>query len=182
MKHLIATLMLGGVLLASPAFTQDMTPFGTEEDVDYAAQLWVAMEAQNLAGENRIHMVPYVGTDPHGMMLETFYSTATIDGHTGDLIVKHNYGPEGVSEDEVLTNPAQHLGATTVMFRREAGFDSDNYDWFWSKFTPDGSLEINPMGMALAGRIAKGTDQGCIACHSSAEGDMVFTSDHLIAQ
>lgn len=180
MKHLSAILILSGFVLAGSASTQEMRPFGTEEDVDYAAQLWDAMEAQNLVGENRVHMFPYVGTDPHGMMLETFYSTATINGHSGDLIVKHNYGPEGVSENEVLSNPSQHLGATTVMFRREAGFDSDNYDWFWSKYTPDGSLEINPTGMALAGRIAKGMDQGCIACHSSAEGDMVFTTDHLI--
>jgi hypothetical protein len=58
------------------------------------------MEQQNLAGEGMIHAFPYDGIEPHGMMLETFYSTATIDGHTGDLIVKRNYGPEGVTLDD----------------------------------------------------------------------------------
>lgn len=37
------------------------------------------------------------------------------------------------------------------------------------------------MGMALAGRVARGMDEGCIACHQGAADDMVFTSDHLIA-
>ncbi len=30
---------------------------------------------------------------------------------------------------------------------------------------------INPKGMKLAGRVAKGMDQGCIACHRSVGGD-----------
>jgi hypothetical protein len=57
------------------------------------------------------------------------------------------------------------------MFRREAGFDSDNQDWFWVKYLPDGTLDKNPKGMALAGKIAKGSDAGCIACHVGADGD-----------
>ncbi|SMH38817.1 hypothetical protein [Maritimibacter sp. HL-12] len=55
------------------------------------------MQAVRLAGPGMIHHTPYEGTDPHGMQLETFYSTATVDGHEGDLIVKRNYGPEGVN-------------------------------------------------------------------------------------
>ena len=74
-------------------------------------------------------------------MLETFYTTATVDGHSGDLVVKRNFGPEGVSALEVLADPEKHLGAVTVMFRREAGYDADNGDWFWVKYLPDGSLD-----------------------------------------
>ena len=70
-------------------------------------------------------------------------------------------------------DPAKHLGAITVMFRREAGYDDDNADWFWAKFLPDGSLDKNAMGGSLAGRVAKGMDTGCIACHSG-EDDYVF--------
>ncbi len=169
---LAATALAGGAVLA-----QDM-PFGTDTDADYAAQLWSQMEDIQMVGDGMVRSFPYEGIAPHGMMLETFYTTATVGGHTGDLIVKRNYGPEGVGVNEVLADPDKHLGAVTVMFRREAGYDSDNADWFWAKYLPDGSLDKNPKGMRLAGRVAKGMDAGCIACHSGAE-DYVFTSDHL---
>ena len=170
----IAALCLG----AGGVAAQDM-PFGTDKDADYAAQLWATMEDMNLAGDGMIRSFPYDGMAPHGMMLETLYSTATVGGHTGDLVVKRNYGPEGVTEDQVLQDPGKHLGAVTVMFRRDAGYDPDNQDWFWVKYLPDGSLDKNPKGMRLAGRVAKGMDAGCIACHSGAGEDMLFTTDHI---
>ena len=178
MNKFIAGLALAGTFALSTASAQDMAPFGTEHDTEYAALLWDLMEASNLAGPNAIQTYPYEGIAPHGMMLQTFYTTGTINGHTGDLIVKRNYGPEGVTEADVLTNPSKHLGAITVMFRREAGYDADNADWFWAKFLPDGSLDKTPTGMALVGRVAKGMDTGCIACHS-AEDDYIFTSDAI---
>ena len=137
------------------------------------------MQAAHLAGPSMIHTTPYEGTDPHGMQLETFYTKATIEGHEGDLIVKRNYGPAGVDRDAVLADPAAHLGAVTVMYRREAGYDADNKDWFWVKFLPDGTLDQNAKGMALAGRVAKGMDTGCIACHQGGGEDLVYTSDFL---
>jgi len=154
-----------------------MPPFGSEHDIGYAGMIWKAMLKQNLAGPDMLRSTPYEGTEPHGMILELFKSEATIDGHTGDLIVKRNFGPEGVSADEVLANLEKHLGAITVMFRREAGFDPEDKDWFWVKFLPDGSVDKNPMGMALAGKVAKGMDQGCIACHSAADGEDFVYSD-----
>ncbi len=154
--------------------------FGTEADAAYADLLWQVMEAAHLVGDGAVMATPYAGGPPHGVMLETFYTKASVDGHTGDLIVKRNYGPEGVTAEEVLADPATHLGAVTVMFRREEGFDPDNQDWFWVKYLPDGTLDKNPAGMQLAGRVAKGADQGCIACHSGVE-DYVFTSDHITA-
>ena len=178
MKKFIASIALAGSLTMTTATAQDMMPFGTDHDIEYAALLWDVMNASNLAGPNSIQTYPYEGIAPHGMMLQTFYSTGTINGHTGDLIVKRNYGPEGVSEDEVLMDPSKHLGAITVMFRREAGYDDDNQDWFWAKFLPDGSLDKNAMGGSLAGRVAKGMDEGCIACHSGVD-DYVFTSDAI---
>ncbi|WP_412504639.1 hypothetical protein [Roseovarius sp. SYSU LYC5161] len=165
-------------LTAGGALAQD-APFGTEADTAYAEQVWTAMEEMNLAGDGMVRSFPYAGVAPHGMMLETFYTTATVGGHTGDLVVKRNYGPEGVSANDVLADPDTHLGAVTVMFRREDGYDPDNADWFWAKYLPDGSLDKNPKGMALAGRVAKGANQGCIACHVGGGPDMLFTSDHL---
>lgn len=160
-------------LLALPAVAQE---FGTEADADYAALLWNVMVEGRLAGENALYGFPYAGGEPHGAMLETFYSEATIDGHTGTLIVKRNYGPAEVTEDEIIGDPAGHLAALTVMFQREDGYDADNQNWFWVKYLPDGSLDKNPKGMSLAGRVAKGADAGCIACHSGVE-DYVFTTD-----
>ena len=170
----VATVVMGSVA------NSQMAPFGDEGSVAYAAKLWETMGKLNLTGDDAIRSFPYEGTDPHGMMLETFYMKATIDGHTGALVVKRNYGPAGVEEDAVLMNPSKHLGAVTVMFRREAGYDSDNKDWFWAKYLPDGSLDKNPKGMMLAGKVAKGADKGCIACHTGAPGgDYLFTTDHI---
>jgi hypothetical protein len=151
---------------------------GSDEDQAYAAQLWDAMVAANLAGDNMMRSFPYEGTDPHGMMLETFYTNATIGDHTGALIVKRNFGPEGVSADEVLADPGKHLGAVTVMYQREDGYDAETNNWFWVKYLPDGSLDKAPSGMALAGLVGKGADAGCIACHKGAGGDdYIFTTD-----
>jgi len=165
--------------LATPMALAQGMPFGAKQDVADAADVWAAMKAMNLAGDHQIHTLPYEGTDPHGKMLETFYTHATINGHTGALIVKRNYGPEGVDADTVLgPMGGKHLGAVTVMFKREKGYDSDNQDWFWAKFLPDGSLDKNAKGMQLAGKVAKGADVGCIACHSGAPGeDYLFTTD-----
>ncbi len=180
-KYLIKSLAMAFLAAASlgiVANAQGKPPFGSDSDAAYAAQIWQAMQDQRLAGPKAIFSAPYEGTDPHGMMLETFYSKATIGGHTGDLIVKRNYGPKGVTADEVLANPSKHLGAITVMFRRKAGFDPEDKNWFWVKFLPDGSLDKNPKGMRLAGKVAKGNDKGCIACHTLADGgDFVYTSN-----
>jgi len=182
MKRTLSTaalaLGLGLGLGPAVAIAQD-APFGTDTDAAYAAQLWNIMEDMNMVGDAMVRAYPYEGVAPHGMMLETFYTTATVGGHTGDLVVKRNYGPEGVSVDQVLADPAKHLGALTVMFRREAGYDADNQDWFWVKYLPDGSLDKNPKGMRLAGRVAKGADKGCIACHAGEE-DYLFTTDHVM--
>ncbi|MGB5559860.1 MAG: hypothetical protein WBN04_17850 [Paracoccaceae bacterium] len=124
---------------------------------------------RHLVGDSAIMATPYDGQEPHGMMLETFYNKAMIDGHTGDLIVKRDYRPEGVDAETILRDPAEHLGAVTVMFRREDGYNDDNANWFWGEYLSDGTLDKNPAGMQLAGRVAKGADAGCIACHSGAE-------------
>ncbi len=151
---LIGAAALATATLIGPANSQ-MAPFGDDESVSYAAKLWDAMGALNLTGDNAIRSFPYEGTDPHGAILETFYMNATIDGHTGALVVKRNYGPAGTEVDAVLMDPAKYLGSLTVMFRREAGYDNDNKNWFWAKYLPDGSLDKHPKGMKLAGKIAR---------------------------
>lgn len=176
MKQL-TTLAAATLMLAGSASAQE---FGTDDDAAYAATLWEAMVALRLAGDGMIRGFPYEGIEPHGLMLETFYTEAEVNGHKGTLIVKRNFGPEGVEVDQVLADPATHLGAYTVMFQREEGYDADNQNWFWVKYLPDGALDMNAGGMRLAGRVAKGAEQGCIACHSG-EDDYIFTTDAPIA-
>lgn len=167
-----AALLLGAGL----ATAQDQAPFGDEASVAYAEQLHAAMEELRLAGENAIDTMPYPGSDPHGAMLETFHTVLEMDGHAGHLSVKRNYAP--ASREEVQGARDEHLASITVMYQREDGYDPDTMNWFWVKYLPDGSLDRNPDGTPLAGRVAKGADQGCIACHSAAPGDdYLYTTD-----
>lgn len=165
-------IMIGGALaLVASAVTAQQ--FGEPQDQDYADQLWQIMLERNLAGDSSVQAFPYPGTDPHGMMLETFYTSATIDGHEGALVIKRNYGPEGVTVDEVLGNREEHLASVTLMFRRAQDYAPNSGNWFWVKYLPDGSLDNAPNGTPLAGMA-----QGCISCHASVEGDdYVFTTN-----
>jgi len=150
-------------------------PFGSEADVRYAAQLWNALAEQRLVGEHTIVTWPYEGSPPHGAILELYVTKVTIGGHTGTAIIKKNYRGENLTVEAVASDPARYLKSITVMYRRETGYDPDNQNWFWVKYTPDGGLMTNPKGMKLAGRVAKGAPKGCIACHSSAPGgDYVY--------
>jgi len=143
-------------------------PFGGADDIAYAKDLWKKMEAKGL---NSAPANLYVGGPPHGKVREVI--EGTIDGKR--VIVKRNYGGKGVSLASVMKNRGMYLKAITVMAKRDKGYDSDNADWFWVKYKPNGEIMMNPKKMALAGRVAKGTPGGCIACHASASGnDLVF--------
>ena len=179
MKLKFAAGLLALSLVTPAAMAQDM-PFGSADDVAFATQLWDVLVTAKMVGPGMIRVFPYEGTDPHGMMLETLYTRATVAGEEGDLIVKRNFGPEGVSATEVLNEPDKHLGAYTVIFRRAAGYDPEDKDFFWVKYLPDGTPDKTPEGMAMAGKVAKGMDAGCIACHNGAPGgDLLWTTDHL---
>ena len=168
--------LAAAIALSTSTAQSQMAPFGNEDDTAYAAALWAALTDGKMVGKGAINTFPYEGTEPHGFVLETFYTEATVNGHTGTAIVKRNYGPKDVEVEAVQADRGKHLGAYTVMFKREAGYDADNKDWFWAKYLPDGSLDKNPKGMMLAGKVAKGAKKGCIACHTGAPGgDMVFT-------
>ena len=143
-------------------------PFSGPTDVAYSKTLWDKLEASGL---NSVDGNLYVGGPPHGKVREVV--EGMIDGKR--VIVKRNYGGEGVSLETVAKDRAKYLKAVTVMAKREKGYDAENNDWFWVKYKADGTLHKNPKGMKLAGRIAKGKPVGCIACHNSASGgDLVF--------
>ena len=167
----------GAAMPEAPAMA---APFGGIDDVTYAAKLWAVMGDDDLVGSDAIVTYPYQGTQPHGELLEIMTATSTVDGFTSTLISKKNYIGDGITALDVSNNPDAYLDSVTVMFQREVGYDSDNADWFWAKYFPDGTVMTNPMGMHLAGRVAKGMDAGCIACHIAAPGgDYVFSHDRL---
>ncbi len=159
--------------------TVSAAPFGGTEDITYSQNLWSAMVNAGYVGPNSIMSQPYTGTPPHGKILDTFDGTVTVNGTTGAVIVKRNYGGPDVSIENVANEPAKYLKAITVMFKRR-GFDPEDKDWFWVKYKPDGSLHENEKGMKLAGKIAKGMPKGCIACHKAAPGgDFMFNYDRI---
>lgn len=172
-----ATSIAGVVAWTLSVHAQDMQ-FGDEASVQYSMELWSALDKAKLVGASAMASKAYEGQEPHGAILETLKTNIRVGSHTGAAWVKRNYGPGGVTIEQVTSDPAKHLKAVTVMYKREAGYDPDNKNWFWVKYKPDGSLHKNPKGVQLAGRVAKGMDMGCIACHSAADGgDYLFRND-----
>jgi hypothetical protein len=144
-------------------------PFGGAADMAYAMELWNHMEEMDF---NSVPGVLQPGQSPHGSVVEII--EGTIGGNT--VIAKRNYAGEGITVEDVEADRAMYLAAVTVMAKREPGYDPENSDWFWVKYQPDGTVDKNPEGMGLAGRVAKGMEAGCIACHkSAAASDMVFS-------
>ena len=176
----IAAILAVGVSMggAIGAGHEKMQPCCDDASIAYSKSLWAALTEARLVGASAINTRPYEGQVPHGAVLQTIDTSVTVGKHTGRVVVKKNYGPKGLSLTDVWTAPNKHLKAVTVMFKREAGYDTDNADWFWAKYKPDGSLDSTPQGLQLAGRVMKGADKGCIACHSVADGkDYLFIND-----
>jgi len=152
-------------------------PFGGKEDVAFASKLWEAMKGYDTWP---LKSDFYAGGAPHGKVLRMYYNVVHVGEAHYHVIIKDNFGGEGVKPEIVAKSPAKYLAAVTVMVQRKPGYDPENNDWFWAKFNPDGSVAPNDKGMALAGRVAKGMPKGCIACHSEAEGkDYLFLNDGM---
>ena len=160
------------LLISATSITFAEAPFGDKDSIKYSQKLWKALTKAGMVGSDAVLSRPYKGQHPHGAVLDTIQRTVKVGfgGHEGLAIVKRNYGGDGASVQAVSNDPETYLKAVTVMFQREAGYDEDNNNWFWAKYLPDGSLDKNPKGMSLAGRVAKGAPKGCIACHSAAPG------------
>ena len=150
-------------------------PFGGESDVAFAKALWSAMDGYQ---DWMMRSDVMVGKSPHGMFVRLYYNIVNIEGVPYHVVVKDNFGGEGVTLDMVRADPASYLMAVTPMVQREAGYDDENRNWFYVKYAPDGSIDANDKGVAMAGRVAKGMPVGCIACHANAaDGDYLFAND-----
>lgn len=175
-------LALGNAQAEDPpdAQTIERLGYGAGDDVAFANDLWSALMDGRLVGERSVHAQPYEGTVPHGAILITLEALIEVAGREATAIVKKNYLGDELSIESVATNPGLFLDSITVMYRRTAGYDPENSDWFWAKFNDDGSLQTNPVGVPLAGRVGKESGDACIACHTAAPGDdRVFLHDRF---
>ncbi len=110
----------------------------------------------------------FPGQSPHGAFLKMYINRPAAGSPEnpphGSIIIKENYGKD-----------KKTLMAITIMYRAK-GYDPEHNDWYWVKYNPDGTVAKAPpaMGsMPLAGKV-----QGCIKCHSSADGDdFTFVND-----
>ena len=161
-------------------------PAGTADDIAYAGQLWSVLEQEHMVGRQARALKPFIGAArPHGWVLEVESGTVNVAGHNGFVVVKKNYEGSHISVEDVERDRAKYLVSISVMFKREAGYDPEDKDWFWAQYQPGGQLVImRKMGMkvAMAGRVMKGAtpdkNRGCIYCHSSAGGgDYIFYPD-----
>lgn len=168
-KKWSAVLVASAMLWSGSALAMG-APFGNKEDVKFAKELWQVLKKNKMVGKERINVRPFEGNEPHGAIQQVLGFTITVAGRKGRALVKANHGGKGLEIEHVYSNPNKFLKAYTVMFKREAGYDPQNKDWFWAKFNTKGELMRNPMKMLLAGRVAKGMEKGCIACHTAAGG------------
>lgn len=177
MKFKSMTALVASAAISCAVYAEPM-PFGDPESLSYAKDLWSFMERKRLVGIDPIITRPYKGMAPHGMILELLELPVTFKGSTGNLVVKRNYGGEGLTVDDVINSPDQYLKAVTIMFQRDSGYDEENNNWYYVKYAANGTVLSNPKGVKLAGRVAKGMPTGCISCHAAAEGgDYIFNHD-----
>ena len=118
-----------GVLVFLTGGVNAAAPFGGEDDVNYANDLWQTMIDAGYAGPGSLMSRPYIGQHPHGAILDTFEGQIALKGELHTIIVKRNYGGEGVSIATVSNDPAKYLKAVTVMLKRP-GYDPETKDWF----------------------------------------------------
>ena len=146
-------------------FAEDL-PSGTPEDDAYAAKVWHYLQQNQLVGKNRIRSFPFFGKRPHGSIQEVIATEATINGHKGRLIVKHNYGAKkALTLEEVYSSKqSENYEALTIMFQREKGYDTANSDWFWAEYEANGKVFIY-QNQHLSGR-----SRMCLGCHTPLGG------------
>ena len=171
MKIYVALCMALALSSSSFSYAAFAAPFGDEADISFAKQLWASLKAAEFVGPKRINVRPFEGTEPHGSIQQVLGKSLKVGARTGQVLVKANHVGEEASVATVYDNPNRFLRAYTVMFKREEGYDPENKNWFWVKYDKDGVLAKTPTGIPLAGRVAKGSEKGCLYCHGASGGE-----------
>ena len=98
------------------------------------------------------------GRQPHGSFHKVYvndraFTSSSVPLQYGSIEVKENY------------NRAKKLMAITVMYKVK-GYNPENGDWFWVKYSPDGMAK------------PYGKPRGCLGCHGAkADNDFVIVHD-----
>ncbi len=151
--------VLAACCVAGSATLVACKSLGTPADQAEAQSLWSQMSDYRSWSQFEGHEGIVRGQGPHGKFVRTFVnqigaSSASNPAH-GTIIVKENFS----KDDEAA------LDSTTVM-QRIAGYDPENNDWFWARYTPSGE-------QTHSGKVAF-----CSDCHFDASGDdLVFLND-----
>ncbi|MBD3182454.1 hypothetical protein GF312_09195 [Candidatus Poribacteria bacterium] len=136
--------------------------FGGEDDVDFAKKMWKSIKGY----QDWLIKSDILPGKSHGPFVRVYYNMVSADEKNYHAIVKDNLDSN------------KELTAVALMVQREDGYDPENDNWFWVKYETDGSISKNDKGLALAGKVAKGMDMGCIACHKgAADKDYIFIND-----
>ncbi len=153
--------------------------YGLADEVSLAKKLWRAMREMRLVGADRINVHAFEGKEPHGAIQQSYATDIVVDKRRARVIVKANHLGDDITEQDVYDEPNRYLKDYTVMFRHKEGYDPENNDWFWVKYSPDGTIDNGPTGVAIAGRVGKKTKIGCIGCHRVFGGEdlEVLTSE-----
>jgi len=172
---LMAAIVVVGTGVFPACTNGEGMPFGGPEEVEFAEALWAAMGGY----QGWLMKSDYTpGGSPHGDFVRLYYNMVSVGETPYHVIVKDNFGGEGSTLAALPEEADTRLMAVTVMAQREAGYDEENGNWFWAKYDADGTVSANDQGVVLAGRVAKGSTMGCIACHANAQGgDYLFTND-----
>lgn len=157
MNNALSGLLLG-LLVSSLAITACKS-LGTPEDQSEAVSLWSDMSGYQSWGhfDGFEGIIP--GKSPHGKFVRTFMNEVGMRDQSqpgyGTIIVKENF-----SKDD-----ADSLQGITVMQRIE-GYDPENEDWFWARYTPSGE------------QTHSGKVPFCADCHFDAgDDDYIFFND-----
>ena len=153
--------------------------YGFADEVSLAKKLWRSMQKSRLVGADRINVHAFEGKEPHGAIQQSYATQIVVDKRRARVVVKANHLGDDITEQDVYDEPNRYLKDYTVMFRFKKGYDPENNDWFWVKYSPDGSIDNGPTGVAIAGRVGKKTKIGCIGCHRVFGGEdlEVLTSE-----
>ena len=169
----LGTLALLGSI-CSVAQAQSAKPkfaYGKKSDRQLAKELWKALRSNRMVGRERINVHAFEGKRPHGAVQQIYTATIKVKGRQGRAIVKANHTKKGVTVQNVYDSPNKYLSGYTVMFANKPGYDPENNDWFWVHYRTDGRVNQAANGLAVAGRVGKLSDYGCISCHRKIGGD-----------
>ena len=151
--HLASAALITGIALGA------CKSLGTPADQESADTVWQAISGRQQWAQFEGHEGLQPGKSPHGKFIRTFVNPVGAEhpeapGY-GSILVKENYSQEDLAK----------LDSLTVMERVE-GYDPDNGDWFWARYTPAGELTHS------------GKVESCANCHFDAGGDdFVFLND-----